>query len=380
MDPRLAERFDAVRRYSKSVRASEYHLTNACNIRCKGCWFFTHEFDKPGAKSDKEANDLLVLEQFVLQERARGVNTALLIGGEPTLFPDRIAVYVKHMEHVTISTNGLRRLPREGYENVNVAITLFGGLRADDGLRAIRPNGKPFTGLFDTALANYRGDDRAIFIYAVAPNHVNEVRATVERIIENGNVLSFNYYHDYSKAEEYASEVAELMSLLLELQAKYPRQIRSHPYHIRALITGEVHFGKFSYETCPSVSVDYAGNQERLKNGNKYLPKFNAWAADLKTALKCCTSGECHSCRDSQATYTWLLVNAEHFLASPELIKTWTEIAEGYWSQFTWSPYSPYRQPLASGELPIAPTNAAPSPALAASLPLDLHPDAQPLL
>jgi Radical SAM superfamily len=344
MDTRMAERFDTVRKYSKSVRASEYHLTNACNIRCKGCWFFTHEFDKPGAKSEKEINDLLALEEFVLRERARGVNTALLIGGEPTLFPDRISLYVKHMEHVTISTNGLRPLPREGYEDVNVAITLFGGIRSDDGLRAIRPNGKAFSGLFETALQNYRGDDRAIFIYAVTPNHLSEIRPTVERIIENGNVLSFNYYHDYSNAGEYAAEVLELLNLLLELKETYPRQIRSHPYHIRALITGEVHFGRFGFDTCPSVSVDYADNQARLANGNKYLPKFNAWAADLKTVLKCCTSGECNSCRDSQAVYTWLLVNAEHFLSSPEHIATWTEIAESYWSQFTWSPYSPYRQ------------------------------------
>lgn len=345
MDTQLVERLEAVRRYSKSVRASEYHITNACNIRCKGCWFFTHEFDKPGTKSEKERNDLLELEEFILQERQRGVNTALLIGGEPTLFPDRIALYVKHMEHVTISTNGLKPLPKAGYEDVNVAITLFGGIRSDDGLRAIKPNGKTFSGLFDTALENYRGDDRAIFIYGVAPNHVDEVRPTVERIIENGNVLSFNYYHDYAIASEYAAEVTELLNLLLELQATYPQQIRSHPYHIRALITGEVHFGRFGYDTCPSLSVDFPGNQDRLKNGNKYLPKFNAWAADLKTVLKCCTSGECHSCRDSQAVYTWLLVNAEHFLSSPEKIKTWTEIAESYWSQFTWSPYSPYRSP-----------------------------------
>lgn len=344
MNHPMAERFDAVRRYSKSVRASEYHLTNACNIRCKGCWFFTHEFDKIGNKSEKEVNELAALEEFVLSEKERGINTALLIGGEPTLVPERVAVYVKHMEHVTISSNGLRRLPREGFEDVNVAITLFGGLRADDGLRAIRPSGKPFTGLFDTALDNYRSDDRAIFIYAVTPKHVAEVRPTVERIIANGNVVSFNYYHDYSSGEQYAVEVQELLELLLALKAEYPRHVMSHPYHIKALITGEMPFGKFGYDTCPSVSVDAPENQERLKNGKRYLPKFNAWAADLKTVLKCCTSGECGSCRDSQAVYTWLLVNAEHFMGSPEQLTTWTEIAESYWSQFTWSPYSPYRQ------------------------------------
>lgn len=344
MNPHLAARLEGVRRYSKNVRASEYHLTNACNIRCKGCWFFTHEFDRPGTKSNKEVADRAALVAFVQSECARGVNTALLIGGEPTLVPDRVAVYVEHMENVTISTNGLKPLPREGFEDVNVAITMFGGERSDDLLRAIRPNGKAFSGLFQTALQNYRNDNRAIFIYAVSPNHTDEIRPTVERIIENGNILSFNYYHDYGSSQGYTTEFGEFVDTLIALRETYPQSIASHPYHMRALATGEAPFGRFGYDTCPSVSVDAPENAGRLANGNKFLPKFNAWAADLKTVLKCCTSGECGSCRDSQAVYTWLLVNVEHFLGSAEDIATWVDIAESYWSQFTWSPYSLYKQ------------------------------------
>lgn len=340
----IAARLEAVRRYSKSVRASEYHVTNACNIRCKGCWFFVHEFDKPGIKSAKESNALDELETFVRSELERGVNTALLIGGEPTLFPERVAVYVQHMEHVTISSNGLRPLPREGFEAVNVALTLFGGLRADDGLRAIRPGGRPFTGLFDTVLGNYKDDDRAIFIYAVTPEHVDEIRPTVERILDNGNVLSFNYYHDYATAQRLPDRVDALLDTMLELKEQYPDRIASHPHHMTALVRGETRFGRFGYDTCPSVSVDHPENRERLANGNRFLPKFNAWAADLKTVLKCCTSGECTSCRDSQAVYTWLLVNFEHYAGSPADITTWVDIAESYWSQFTWSPYSLYHK------------------------------------
>jgi organic radical activating enzyme len=340
----IAARLEAVRRYSKSVRASEYHVTNACNIRCKGCWFFVHEFDKPGVKSAKETSVLAELDAFVRRELDRGVNTALLIGGEPTLFPERVAIYVQHMEHVTISSNGLRPLPRAGFEDVNVALTLFGGLRSDDGLRAIRPGGKPFQGLLDTALKNYEDDDRAIFIYAVTPAHVDEVAPTVERILANGNVLSFNYYHDYSSAQQQPGRADALLDTMLELKAKHPDRIASHPHHMTALVRGETHFGRFGYDTCPSVSVDHPDNQARLANGNRFLPKFNAWAADLETVLKCCTSGECTSCRDSQAVYTWLLVNFEHYAGSPDDIATWVDIAESYWSQFTWSPYSLYRK------------------------------------
>ena len=40
------ERFHQVKSLARRVRSTEYLLTNACNIRCEGCWFFKHDFDK----------------------------------------------------------------------------------------------------------------------------------------------------------------------------------------------------------------------------------------------------------------------------------------------------------------------------------------------
>src|SRR5262245_5624769 len=100
-DEELLRRFRAVRAFSRSVRASEYHITNACNLRCRGCWFFTFEFDR----MTKDESDLTKLREFIERERARHINTALLIGGEPTLVPDRVMAFVERMDYVTISTN-----------------------------------------------------------------------------------------------------------------------------------------------------------------------------------------------------------------------------------------------------------------------------------
>lgn len=81
------EKYQLIKEFSRKIRASEYHITNACNIRCKGCWFFEHEFDV-ATKENKSKNDL---DHFVAKEVRRGVNAPLLIGGEPTLFPKRVA-------------------------------------------------------------------------------------------------------------------------------------------------------------------------------------------------------------------------------------------------------------------------------------------------
>ncbi len=340
-DPALGARFRRLRRFSARVRVSEYHLTNACNLRCRGCWFFEFGHDR----DSREVTDLGRLDAFVRSERERRINTALLIGGEPTLVPERIDVFRRHMTHVTISTNGLHPLPYDGYEDVAIGVTLFGGGPLDDELRAIRPGGRRFRGLFDRALTSYRDDPRVGFIYAVTENGIDHVEDTVARIADNGNRVTFNFYSAYGTDDPLAmTQQARLLDELLRVRSAYPDVVMSHPTYIRALITGRTSWGTFGYETCPSISVDHPAHAERIRNGNPVLPRFATWGADLETLKTCCTSGHCDGCRDSQAVQSWLLVSSRHFLDDLSTLRTWVELAESYWSQFVWSPWSPHHR------------------------------------
>jgi len=335
-DADLLARFRAVRDFSRRIRVSEYHLTNACNLRCKGCWFFVFDYDT----RTQEVHAGPQLAEFIARERARRINAALLIGGEPTLFPERIRAFVDGMEYVTISSNGVKKLPVEGFEDVNVAITLFGGGPLDDELRGIRPNGTRFAGLFDTALGHYRGDDRVIFIYAITGRGLPYIEETVRRIDDNGNRVNFNFYSEYDTDHPLRGEDDQrLLAEALRVQARYPETVLAHPYYLQAIATGETDFGRFGYDVCPSISWDNPVHAARRSNGNPVLPHFNTWAADLETVNFCCTSGHCDGCRDSQAVSSWLLVSVRHFLASRERLRTWVELAESYWRQFVWSPY-----------------------------------------
>ncbi len=47
-DLALKARLSKVMSFARRVRVSEYQLTNACNIRCEGCWFFEYEGLKMG--------------------------------------------------------------------------------------------------------------------------------------------------------------------------------------------------------------------------------------------------------------------------------------------------------------------------------------------
>lgn len=336
-DPLLKDRFNKVSEFSRKIRVSEYHLTNACNIRCTGCWFYEYDHDK----ETSEEKNIDILYDFLDKEtKNRKINSALVIGGEPALFLNRLSVYKQKMRYLTVSSNGLEKIPLHGFEDVAIGLTLFGGGPLDDELRAIKPSGRRFSGLFDKALQNYENDRRAVFVYAITEDGIQYIEDTVEKIHRNGNFVNFNFYSKYGTNNPTSMTQREnLMKEALRIKNKYPSTVISHPYYIKTMINGESHWGNFGYENCPSISFDHPAHEARLKNGIPTLPLFNTWSADLKTIKFCCTSGHCTGCRDSQAVFSWLLMNMNEFLLDKNQLTTWVEIAESYWSQFYWSPY-----------------------------------------
>lgn len=338
--PDLAERFIRIRRFARTVRACEVHLTTACNIRCKGCWYFEGGFDT----AVRELTDLDKIREFARRIADEGTTQATLIGGEPTLVPRRIEPFLEHLPFVTVSTNGLRPMPDiPGSAKMSIVISLFGGGPLDDDLRAIRPSGKTFTGLFDTALSHYRDDPRVMFIYALSEAGLDHIDPTVRRIAENGNTVTFNFYSEHGTANPLRIEnEAYTLAEALRVKEKYPETVVSHPYFIESLITGKSHWGgQFGYDTCPSLSVNNPVHAQRVANGNPVLPGFTVWGADYETQQFCCTSGDCQGCRDSQAVYSWLVVSVNRFLDSPERLELWLDLAESYWRQWYWSPFHP---------------------------------------
>ncbi|MFY1682145.1 4Fe-4S cluster-binding domain-containing protein [Micromonospora sp. WMMD730] len=333
--PDLAARLQVVRDMGRRVSATEVHLTTTCNIRCKGCWYFEGGFDA----AVPETSDPALISRFVDSLVAKGVTQATLIGGEPTLVLPRVVPFVERLPYVTISTNGIRPLPMSGFEQVAVAISLFGGGPLDDALRGYRVNGSSFSGLFETALGHYRNDPRVIFVYALSEEGLQYVEPTVRAIQDNGNQVTFNFYsaHGSDHALRIENEQRTLAEALRVKQA-YPETVVCHPYFIESLITGRTHWdGQFGYDVCPSISVDHPDHAERIRNGNPVLDGFAVYGADYQTLQFCCTSGNCADCRDSQGVYSWLLVSMNRFLDDTGRLETWLELAESYWRQWYWA-------------------------------------------
>lgn len=74
----------------------------------------------------QEETDLKKWEAFIDREKARGVNLAILIGGEPTLCMDRVEAFYKRIPSYC-ATNGLIKVPRDRFPDMMVGISLWGG-------------------------------------------------------------------------------------------------------------------------------------------------------------------------------------------------------------------------------------------------------------
>ena len=106
LDQKWHARYKAISKLN--IRSSIYDVTNKCNLRCKGCFFFSSNEHKAAA----EEMDTGKWEAFIDKEMDRGVNLAILIGGEPTLYLDRVEAFYKRLP-TFCATNGLIKIPRD---------------------------------------------------------------------------------------------------------------------------------------------------------------------------------------------------------------------------------------------------------------------------
>ncbi len=115
-DPRIAERWQKVRKWF-FLRESTYDMTNRCNIRCNGCYYY--EGDKQFAR---EHRDVEAWRELMRSEKRRGITFVVLAGAEPALVPELCEVCYQEIPLGAIATNGLAVIPRSVGYKVHVSV------------------------------------------------------------------------------------------------------------------------------------------------------------------------------------------------------------------------------------------------------------------
>lgn len=318
-------------RYTKisklNIRSSIYDVTDRCNLRCQGCFFFSsgeHEV----ASEEKDVNKW---DAFVEKEMARGVNLAILIGGEPTLCLDRVEAFYKRMP-TFCATNGLIKVPRDRFPDMMVGISLWGDAEDETTLR-----GKD---TFKISSANYQGDPYAYYLYTITPKQLGKTEKIIRKIKDVGLKVQMQLLSNDEDVDGFSWQPEELVAIRVEMDEmldKYPETVISSKYYHEVITTGKMLGRSFGWMECPSVTDPIDKRDPRPKR----LTNFIRWSSDLETMHRCCTSEtrDCSTCKDGAAHMSWIMVNKRAHIKTTKDLQNWIEVYEMFAKLYQFIPW-----------------------------------------
>ena len=316
------------KRISKlNIRSSIYDVTDRCNLRCKGCFFFSSNEHKAAA----EEKDINQWHAFIEREVARGVNLAILIGGEPTLCPDRIEAFYQRLS-TFCATNGLIKVDRERFPDLTVGISLWGDEKDEKILRG--------QDTFKISSNHYAGDPHAYYLYTITPKQLGKTEKIITKIRDVGLKVHMQLLSNDEGVDGFSWQPAELEAVRVEMDEmldRYPNTVISSKYYHRIITTGEMCGRTFGWLECPSVTAPL----DRRVPGPKRLTNFIRWASDLATMHRCCTSEtrDCSTCKDGAAHMSWVMVNKRAHMASSKDLQNWIEVYEMFAKLYRFIPW-----------------------------------------
>jgi len=323
-----AEWYERYKHISKlNIRSSIYDVTDRCNLRCKGCFFFSsgeHEV----AREEKELGKW---EQFIDKEMARGVNLAILIGGEPTLCPDRIEAFYRRLPSFC-ATNGQIKVDRARFPDLMVGISLWGDEEDEKILR-----GKD---TFAVSSRNYAGDAYAYYLYTITPKQLGKTEKIIRKIKDVGLKVHMQLLSNDEGVDGFFWQPEELVAIRAEMDAmldSYPETVISSKYYHQIITTGRMAGRPFGWLECPSVTEPLDKRQPQPKR----LIGFIRWASDLRTMHRCCTSEtrDCRTCKDGAAHMSWVMVNKRAHMDKATDLQNWIEVYEMFAKLYRFIPW-----------------------------------------
>ena len=310
-----------------NIRSSIYDVTNQCNLRCKGCFFFSSNQHQAA----REEMDVKKWEEFIDREKERGVNLAILIGGEPTLYLDRVEAFYRRLP-TYCATNGLIKVPRDRFPDMMVGISLWGSPEDEKLLRG--------RDTFAVSSKNYAGDPYTYYLYTITPRQVGKIEPVIQRIADVGLKVHLQLLSNDENVAGFSWSESDLEAIGHEMDAmldEYPQTVISSKYYHQIITMGKMMGRPFGWNECPSVTESL----DNRKPQPRRLIHFIRWASDLKTVHRCCTSAtrDCSTCKDGAAHMSWAMVNKREHIRSTEDLQNWIEVYEMFAKLYRFIPW-----------------------------------------
>jgi len=311
-DTGIAERWQKVKKWF-FLRESTYDMTNRCNIRCNGCYYY--EGDKQFALENRDPDAWRALMR---SEKARGITYVVLAGAEPSLVSELCAVCYQEMPLGAIATNGLVRMPED--IRFKIHISVWG---SDETSREIRGA----KNMLRRQIENYREDPRAVFVYTFTRENLDQAEPVVRALAAEGSRMTFNMFSapvGYTGSLRHtAASLRACRKIQLDLLARYPQTVLFSPYsavaHTHTLGLHDL-YGCSYPRMNPSTDIGLGRS-------------FRQYRADLswdRGAACCVPDTDCADCRHYASGSAVVTARMFRHAASLESFKSWLDYVDTY--------------------------------------------------
>ncbi len=275
--------------------------------------------------------DIKKWEAFIDKEMERGVNLAILIGGEPTLYLDRVEAFYKRLP-TFCATNGLIKISRDQFPDLMLGISLWGDEADEKILR-----GKD---TFSISSKNYEGDPHVYYLFTLTPKQIGKIERIIRKIRDTGLKVHLQLLSNDEGVDGFSWEPDQLEAIRAEMDDmldRYPQTLISSKYYHEIITTGKMLGRSFGWNECPSVTQPLDKRDPQPKR----LIEFIRWASDLNTMHRCCTSEtrDCSSCKDGAAHMSWVMVNKRAHIRTTRDLQNWIEVYEMFAKLYQFIPW-----------------------------------------
>ena len=311
-EPAIRQRFEKVRQYF-FLRESTYDMSNRCNIRCEGCYYF--QGDKQSADENLNPADW---QQLMEAEKERGITFVVLAGAEPSYVPGLCKTCYDTIPLGCIASNGLMVLPRE--IDYRIHISVWGNDRTSLKIRKAK-------NMLARQMENYRDDPRAIWVYTFTPVNIDEAREVTETLAADNQQITFNMFSAPVGYDGHLRHTAETLgrtrAVMSELLAEFPDTVIFSPYNIVA------HTHRQGLHDLFSCSYPRMNPSTDIGLGRS----FRQYRTDLKwdRAAACCVPDtDCDDCRHYAAGSAVVTARMYRHATSPQHFSAWLDYVDTY--------------------------------------------------
>jgi MoaA/NifB/PqqE/SkfB family radical SAM enzyme len=310
--PEVKDRWEKVRKYF-FLRESTYDMSNRCNLRCDGCYYYEGEKQFAAENADGEA-----WRRLMLAEVARGITYVVLAGAEPSLMPELLDVCYQAIPRGSIATNGLKKIPASiGYK---IHISAWGNDETSLRVRKAK-------NLLKKQIENYKNDPRAVFVYTFTRENIDEVYQVARNLIAEDCKLTFNVFSSpvgYNGPLRHTDEsLRRTRQAMIDLVNKYPRNVLYSVYNAVA------HTHKYGLHDLYACSYPRRNPSKDIGLGRS----FRQYRTDLSwdRSVACCVPDtDCSDCRHyaaGSAVVTARLYRHANTLAT---FQSWLDYVDTY--------------------------------------------------